>query len=118
MALPRASRSTVEFTEIQRVSPSLGRMMRYCTLYSPTIDLQKEVHEDMVQNFVAYPHNWRRLLARPDSNIDHRRVPNLMVFFNRKGQTLTSNNIAENYSPGDLVTWDLGGGVASHWNRV
>jgi uncharacterized protein YijF (DUF1287 family) len=75
------------------------------------IDLQKEVHEDMVQNFAAYPRTWRRLLARPDSNIDHRRVPNLMVFFNRKGQTLAINKNAENYNPGDLVTWDLGGGV-------
>src|SRR5947209_9669404 len=52
------------------------------------IDLQKEVHEDMLQNFAAYP-NWRRWrLAHPDSNIDHRRVPNLMVFFQRKGETL------------------------------
>jgi uncharacterized protein len=75
------------------------------------IDLQKEVHEDMVQNFAAYPRNWRRLLARTDSNIDHRRVPNLIVFFHRKGQTLPINNSAETYSPGDLVTWDLGGGV-------
>lgn len=75
------------------------------------IDLQKEVHEDMVQNFSAYPRSWRLELARPDSNIDHRRVPNLMVFFSRKGQTLPINNIAENYNTGDLVTWDLGGGV-------
>jgi uncharacterized protein YijF (DUF1287 family) len=45
------------------------------------IDPQKEVHEDMVQSLSAYPRNWHWLLARPDSNIDHRRVPNLMVFF-------------------------------------
>ena len=45
------------------------------------VDLQKEVHEDMVQNFAAYPNKRRWLLAHPDSNIDHRRVPNLMVFF-------------------------------------
>ncbi|HXP80864.1 MAG TPA: DUF1287 domain-containing protein [Verrucomicrobiae bacterium] len=75
------------------------------------IDLQKEVHEDMVQNFSAYPRNWRWLLARPDSNIDHRRVPNLMVFFQRKGQPLTISSHIEDYSPGDVVTWDLGGGV-------
>src|SRR5579872_4574310 len=36
------------------------------------VDLQKEVHEDMVRNFSSYPHKW---LAHPDSNIDHRRVP-------------------------------------------
>ncbi len=75
------------------------------------IDLQKEVHEDMVQNFSAYPHSWRWLLSRPDSNIDHRRVPNLMVFFKRKGQSLATSSRIEDYSPGDLVTWDLGGGV-------
>jgi len=75
------------------------------------IDLQKEVHEDMVQNFSAYPRDWRWLLARPDSNIDHRRVPNLMVFFQRKGQPLTISSHIEDYSPGDVVTWDLGGGV-------
>jgi uncharacterized protein YijF (DUF1287 family) len=75
------------------------------------VDLQKEVHEDMVQNFSAYPRNWHGLLARPDSNIDHRRVPNLMVFFSRKGQSLPTSSHAEDYSPGDLVTWDLGGGV-------
>jgi uncharacterized protein YijF (DUF1287 family) len=75
------------------------------------IDLQKEVHEDMVQNFSTYPRSWRWLLARPDSNIDHRRVPNLMVFFQRKGQALPITSRIEDYSPGDIVTWDLGGGV-------
>jgi uncharacterized protein YijF (DUF1287 family) len=43
------------------------------------VDLQKQVHEDMIQNFSAYPHNWKWLSSGPDSNIDHRRVPNLMV---------------------------------------
>lgn len=75
------------------------------------VDLQKEVHEDMVKNFAAYPRNWRWLLARPDANIDHRRVPNLMVFFQRNGVTLSKSDRAADYSPGDLVTWDLGGGV-------
>lgn len=75
------------------------------------IDLQKEVHEDMVQNFSAYPRSARWLLTKPDSNIDHRRVPNLMVFFHRKGESLPITNGSEDYSPGELVTWDLGGGV-------
>jgi uncharacterized protein len=75
------------------------------------VDLQKEVHEDMLQNFGAYRRKWHWLSAAPDSNIDHRRVPNLMVFFGRKGQTLPITNRSEGYSPGDLVTWDLGGGV-------
>jgi uncharacterized protein YijF (DUF1287 family) len=75
------------------------------------VDLQKEVHEDMLQNFAAYPNKRRWLLAHPDSNIDHRRVPNLMVFFQRKGESLPVTSRAEDYAPGDLVTWDLGGNV-------
>ena len=75
------------------------------------IDLQKEVHEDLLADFAAYPNQKRWLLAHADSNIDHRRVPNLMVFFSRKGQSLPITARPENYSPGDLVTWDLGGNV-------
>jgi uncharacterized protein len=75
------------------------------------IDLQKEVHEDIAKNWDAYPHDkhWRQ--SRPDTNIDHRRVPNLAVFFSRKGETLPITYGADDYFPGDLVTWDLGGGV-------
>jgi uncharacterized protein len=75
------------------------------------IDLQKEVHEDMVRNFSAYPERSHWHLEKPDPNIDHRRVPNLMVFFSRKGESLPITSRAEDYSPGDLVSWDLGGGV-------
>lgn len=75
------------------------------------VDLQKEVHEDMLQNFSAYPRQRRWLSTSPDSNIDHRRVPNLMVFFSRKGASLPVTSRGEDYLPGDLVTWDLGGGV-------
>lgn len=75
------------------------------------VDLQKEVHEDMAANFSAYPNRRRWKLANTDTNIDHRRVPNLKVFFSRKGESLAISNRASDYSPGDLVTWDLGGGV-------
>jgi uncharacterized protein YijF (DUF1287 family) len=75
------------------------------------VDLQKEVHEDMVQNSSAYSNNAGGRRVHPDSNIDHRRVPNLMVFFGRKGESLPISDRSEDYSPGDLVTWDLGGGV-------
>ena len=75
------------------------------------IDLQKEVHEDIEANFSAYPNHWRQMLAHSDSNIDHRRVPNLMVFFGRKGEKLSISAQGADYNPGDLVTWDLGGGV-------
>jgi uncharacterized protein YijF (DUF1287 family) len=75
------------------------------------IDLQREVHEDMTQNFAAYPRKRKWGLGKPDSNIDHRRVPNLMVFFARKGESLPATNRADDYGPGDLVTYDLGGNV-------
>lgn len=73
------------------------------------IDLQKEVHEDMRSSFAAYPVIWG--LSRPDSNIDHRRVPNLAKFFERNGTSLPLSTDAAAYQVGDLVTWDLGGGV-------
>lgn len=69
------------------------------------IDLQKEVHEDMAANFAQYPRKFG--LAKPDPNIDHRRVPNLRVFFARKGKSLPITRNAADYLPGDLVTWDL-----------
>src|SRR6516225_5252458 len=75
------------------------------------VDLQREVHEDMVQHFEAYPNKRNWLLLHPDSNIDHRRVPNLMVFFARKGESLPISSRGEDYAPGDLVTWDLGRNV-------
>ena len=75
------------------------------------VDLQKEVHEDMKHNFSVYPQLGKRRAARPDANIDHRRVPILMVFFSRHGEVLKITNRAEDYAPGDLVTWDLGGDV-------
>jgi uncharacterized protein len=75
------------------------------------IDLQKEVHEDMQSNFWTYPNHLRWMTVRTDTNIDHRRVPNLMVFFSRKGEKLSTSTLATDYAPGDLVTWDLGGNV-------
>ena len=73
------------------------------------IDLQKEVHEDMKANFGVYPKNWG--LNKPDKNIDHRRVPNLMKFFSRKGAELSITQVASDYQPGDVVCWNLGGGT-------
>jgi len=73
------------------------------------IDLQKEVHEDMSQNFDKYPNIWG--LRNTDTNIDHRRVPNLMTFFARNGMIKEISLNPEDYTPGDIVTWDLGGGL-------
>jgi hypothetical protein len=80
------------------------------------VDLQKEVHEDMAKHLSAYPHKWTNAshisnATVADTNIDHRRVANLMVFFTRHGQTLSLSAKASDYQPGDLVTWDLGGGI-------
>jgi len=75
------------------------------------IDLQKEVHEDLLRDFSAYPHRFRWPTYHADTNIDHRRVPNLRVFFQRNGISLPITTRPEDYAPGDLVTWDLGGGV-------
>lgn len=73
------------------------------------VDLQKEVHEDMARNFRLYPRKWG--LKKTDTNIDHRRVPNLMVFFERQGASQPLTDDARDYKPGDVVTWDLGGGL-------
>jgi uncharacterized protein len=67
------------------------------------VDLQKLVHEDMSRAWKAYPKAWQ--LKRPDRNIDHRRVLNLAVWFERHGETLPLSNNASDYRPGDIVTW-------------
>ena len=72
------------------------------------VDLQKEVHEDMVKNFALYPNIKKWRLHKTDTNIDHRRVPNLEVFFGRKGQKLSVTTDANDYKTGELVTWIIG----------
>lgn len=67
------------------------------------IDLQKEVHEDMKANFNLYPKMWGA--SKTDTNIDHRRVPNLQMFFKRKGKELPLTNNANDYETGAIVTW-------------
>lgn len=69
------------------------------------IDLQKEVHEDMKTNFSVYPNLKKWGLKTTDTNIDHRRVPNLEVFFGRKGQKLKISDNPKEYKTGELVTW-------------
>ncbi len=70
------------------------------------IDLQSAVHDDMSKHFRAYPQIWG--LSAPDANIDHRRVPNLMTFFERKGKSLSASAA---YEPGDVVAWRLSNGL-------
>ena len=69
------------------------------------IDLQELVHEDMKAHFRLYPKLWQ--MKGTDTNIDHRRVPNLQVFFKRHGKSLSVTNQGSDYKPGDLVTWNL-----------
>ena len=73
------------------------------------IDLQKEVHEDMKAHFSKYPQKWE--LKKTDTNIDHRRVPNLRTFFSRKGTSLEPSQQAIDYLPGDVVSWKLSNGL-------
>ena len=86
------------------------------------VDLQKQVHLDMKANFSKYPKKWG--LRKTDTNIDHRRVPNLQTYFKRKGKSLAISMIGSNYRPGDVVSWDLNGKGLTHiglvsniWNK-
>jgi uncharacterized protein YijF (DUF1287 family) len=76
---------------------------------SAGIDLQKELHEDMTASFAKYPKKWNT--KRPDKNIDHRRVPNLMTWFARQGKELPITKTEVDYQPGDVVSWDLDSGL-------
>jgi uncharacterized protein YijF (DUF1287 family) len=69
------------------------------------IDLQQLIHEDMKRHWRLYPKKWGN--SKPDTNIDHRRIPNLIVYFQRQSMTVQDDE----YRPGDLVVWDLGGGI-------
>lgn len=71
------------------------------------LDLQKLVHDDMTRAFAAYPKRWG--LTKTDTNIDHRRVPNLQVFFTRHGRALPVTSESKDYAPGDLVTQMIDG---------
>jgi uncharacterized protein len=75
-------------------------------------DLQVLVHEDMRRAWGAYAAQAKRWgLTRPDTNIDHRRVPNLAIFFARHGKSLLPTQEAARFQTGDIVTWRLASGV-------
>src|SRR4051812_13825761 len=78
-------------------------------LREQSIDLQKELHEDMERDFAAYPKKWG--LKKSDPNIDHRRVLNLMTYFERHGYARPLSAKPEHFAPGDIVAWDLGQGI-------
>lgn len=80
------------------------------------VDLQKEVHEDMAENFQDYPQKWG--LNGTDRNIDHRRVPNLQTYFTRRGKDLPLRGENGDYKPGDIVSWDLNNKGMTHIGLV
>lgn len=80
------------------------------------VDLQKEIHEDMSKSFSSYPKKWG--LKKADANIDHRRVPNLQKYFERRGKSLPVTDKAADYKPGDVVAWDLDGRGLTHIGLV
>jgi uncharacterized protein len=65
------------------------------------IDLQARLNLDMKAHFSEYPTKWG--LASPDTNIDHRRVPNLATYFARRGYEQPVTNDPADYQPGDIV---------------
>ena len=86
----------------------VGGVTQHLQGLAALLDFQKEVHEDMQRNFGLYPRNWG--LKAPDTNIDHRRVPNLMTWLQRKGKALPITRNEKDYQPGDIVTWDFSDG--------
>jgi len=73
------------------------------------MDLQQLIHEDMLAHFDEYPHKWG--LTAPDANIDHRRVPNIMKYFERMGYSKPTTYNLNDYKPGDIITWMLSPGT-------
>lgn len=76
------------------------------------LDLQRAIHEDMRGNFDVYPQSWG--MRGPDRNIDHRRVPNQMRWFERQGWTAPISARADGYQAGDIVAWKLQGSGLLH----
>ncbi len=96
------------------VNPNVGA----CTdvviraLRKAEYDLQQLIHEDMKSNFELYPKLWG--LSKTDSNIDHRRVPNQMVFFQSHGNVLPieyDEMTKDTWKAGDIVCWKMPAGL-------
>jgi uncharacterized protein YijF (DUF1287 family) len=87
------------------LDPSIGvctdviiRSLRYAGI----VDLQEAIQTDLHLNQNKYPMSrWGN--KKPDSNIDHRRVMNLEVWFANYWNT----GDGENFEPGDIVVWDM-----------
>jgi uncharacterized protein len=77
---------------------------------SKKLDLQAEVNADISRNPSSYPKKWGMASTKADPNIDHRRVPNQMKYFERRGFSLPISRDLSKYLVGDIVAWNLGGG--------
>jgi len=115
-ALERTRHAVVYDSSYQRIAYPMGDVAAdrgVCadvvirSLRIAGIDLQKDIHEDMTAHFSSYPQDWG--LNRPDSNIDHRRVPNIERYFTRIGWRLAPSRNADDYKEGDIVAWNLRG---------
>ena len=62
------------------------------------LDLQREVHEDILRAPAAYP-----MVEKVDASINHRRVRTLLPWFGRHWETLPRG---ARYRPGDVVFFD------------
>jgi uncharacterized protein YijF (DUF1287 family) len=95
----------------ERIGYPLGdvpRSIGVCTdvviraLRNAGIDLQRDVHEDIVRAPKAYPS-----VSRPNTNIDHRRVKTLLPYFERHFEAHSAAPTASDpYRPGDVVFMD------------
>jgi len=82
--------------------------------YGGINDLQEEINKDVKNSWSDYPMK-RWGAKKPDSNIDHRRVPNLEVWFGKYWEELPVSDSHSDYQPGDIVVWDLNqDGVNDH----
>lgn len=73
------------------------------------LDLQQVIAADKKRAPQAYPKIWGD--KPPDANIDHRRVPNMQVYFRRRDAALPVSAKAQDWQPGDLVTQMLPGNL-------
>ncbi len=80
------------------------------------IDLQALVNEDIKRRRDQYNlRQWDQ--TQPDRNIDHRRVANLMVYFEGEDDPFQTINAPDSsWQPCDLVVWNLNnsGGLCYH----
>ena len=100
------------YTKIKYPMGDVGREIGVCTDViirgyrdALRIDLQELVHKDMASNFSKYPKIWG--LKSTDTNIDHRRVPNLRRFLERNNCELLVTNNPKDYKAGDIITQDI-----------